>query len=318
MLAVEIDAVAARMTEYAVEDDADAALRSRRDERTKVLDVTEHGVDLVIVPRVVVMVALGLKDGIEIDARDAKILQIVELFHDPAQIPTKEVIGDDLLRVGILEVHGVVRPIRTDDRPLLAYDHIARTREAIREDLVHNDVLEPVRRTCALVVDRDLIGRRRCGTQRTDTSEHLRIIPVEIGAALHCDDEVVPHKTAIVRQLEPRRIKFLLSLCIPCLQGNQTLPRLILPEAHEHLMNRLICSDANAKTQSASRLCRPDDGAEINILRVVLHLIGFQHTTLSFPNGSRINAAPSLTDFISSMIPKTKRTETTDESNVLI
>ena len=266
MLAVEIDAVAARMAEYAVEDDADAALLCRRDEGTKVLNIAKHGVDLVVVSRIVVMVALGLKDGVEVDARDSERLQIVELFHDTAQIPAEEIVGDNLLCVGILEIHGVVRPVRADDRALLADDGVTRTREAIRKDLVHHGVLEPVRRTCSLIVDRDLIGLRCLGTEGSHPAQHLRVVPIKIGAAFRRDDEVIPNETSIVRQLKPCGIEFLLVLSVLCFKWDQTLPRLILPEAHEYLMDRLECPNANAEPQTTPRLRRSDDGAKINIL----------------------------------------------------
>ena len=212
------------------------------------------------------MVALGLKDGVEVDARDSERLQIVELLYDAAQIPAEEIVGDNLLRVRILEIHGVVRPVRADDRALLADDGVTRTREAIRKDLVHNGVLEPVGRARSLVVDCDLIGLGCSVAECADTSQHLRIVPVEIGAALHCDDEVIPNETSIVRQLKPCGIEFLLVLSVLCFKWDQTLPRLILPEAHEYLMDRLECPNANAEPQTTPRLRRSDDGAKINIL----------------------------------------------------
>ena len=56
------------MAEYTVENDADTTLARRRDKAAEVLYVAEHGVDAVIVTGIVVMVALRLKDGIEVDA----------------------------------------------------------------------------------------------------------------------------------------------------------------------------------------------------------------------------------------------------------
>ena len=264
MLAVEIDTVAARVAEY--EDDTDAALLGCRDKGAKVLNIAEHGVDLVVVSRVVVVVALRLKDGVEVDAGDTELLQIVQLLHDPAQVPAEEIIGNDLLCVRIFEIHGVIRPIRTNDSALLLHNRISRTRKAVGKDLIHDRVLKPVRRACTLVVYRDLIRRGGLCAECTDTAKHLRIVPIEIGTALRRDDEVVPDEAAVFRQINPRRIEFLLPLPVLRLERNQTLPRLVLPQAHEHLMNRLECPNADAETQPTPRFGCPDNGAEIDVL----------------------------------------------------
>ena len=189
---VEVDAVAARVTEHAVEDDADAARTRFLYERAEILDVAKHGVDLMIVPCVVVMVALGLKDGVEVDARDAEIGEVVEFADDPFEVPAEKVIGNDLLRIRVFEIHGIVRPVRSNDRAFLADDLVPRAREAIREDLIHDGVLEPIGCVRALVVDRDLV-RGGCGAdERADAAEHLFVVAVEIGAALRRNDEIVP------------------------------------------------------------------------------------------------------------------------------
>ena len=212
------------------------------------------------------MVALGLKDGVEVDAGDPKFFQIVQLLHDTAQIPSEEIIRNDLLRVRILEIHGIIRPIRADDRALLLYDHIPRTRKTVGEDLVHDGVLEPVGRMRTLVIDRDLIGCRCLHAEGSNTAQHLCIVSVKIRAALGRNDKVIPDKTAILRKVDPAGIEFLLFLRISCLQGNQTLPRLILPQAHKHPMNRLVGTNADTKTQAAPCLRCSDDGAVVYIL----------------------------------------------------
>ena len=189
---VEVDAVAARVTEHAVEDDANAARTRFLYERAKILDVAEHGVDLMIVPRIVMMVALGLKDGVKVDARDAKIGEVVELADDPLEVSAEKVVGDDLLRIRVFEIHGIVRPVRPNDRAFLADDLVPRAREPIREDLIHDGVLEPIGRVRALVVDRHLIRSGRGAAERADAAEHLFVVAVEIGAAFRRDDEIVP------------------------------------------------------------------------------------------------------------------------------
>ena len=279
---VEVDAVAPRVAEYAVEDDADAALACRRDETAEILDIAQHGVNVMIVPRIVVMIALGLKHGVEVDARNAKFFEVVEFLHDPAQISAEEVIGDDLLRVGILEIHRVVRPVRTDDSALLAHDGIPRARKAVGEDLIHDAVLEPVRCMRSAIVDRHLIGGRLLAIECADAAEHLRVVPIEICAALHRDNEVVPEKAAVIRQLDPRRVEPLCGIRIMRHERDELLPRLILPKPQEHLPHRLTRAELQAETHPAPRLRRADDGAEVDVLRIMFYLIGFQHSASPF------------------------------------
>ena len=149
------------MTEYTIQNNADATLSGLCHKIAKVFNIAKHGVDLMVIACIVVMIALRFEHGIEINTGDAKFLQVIEFADDPAQISAKEVIGDDFLCVGILEIHGVVRPVRADDRPFLADNRITCPREAVREDLVHDGILEPIGRTRPLVVNRYLIGGRR-------------------------------------------------------------------------------------------------------------------------------------------------------------
>ena len=66
-LAVEVAAVAARVAEDTVEDDADALRLRRVDEMAEVLVRAEDRVDLMVIACVVVMVALRLKDRVQVD-----------------------------------------------------------------------------------------------------------------------------------------------------------------------------------------------------------------------------------------------------------
>ena len=78
-LAVEVDAVASRMAEYAIEDDADALGLRRLHEFLKLLVRAEDRIDLVVVARIVVMIARRLENGIEIDDGNAKLPQVGKL-----------------------------------------------------------------------------------------------------------------------------------------------------------------------------------------------------------------------------------------------
>nr|DAO63625.1 MAG TPA: hypothetical protein [Caudoviricetes sp.] len=216
------------------------------------------------------------------DTRNAKFFEVVEFLHDPAQISAEEVVGDDLLRVGILEIHRVVRPVRTDDSTLLAHDGIPRTCKAVGEDLVHDAVLEPVRCVRSAIVDRHLIGGRLLAIERADAAEHLRVVPIEIRATLHRDNEVVPEKAAVIRQLDPRRVEPLRGIRIMRHERDELLPRLILPKPQEPLPHRLTRAELQTETHPAPRLRRADDGAEVDVLRIMFYLIGFQHSASPF------------------------------------
>ena len=69
--AVEIDTVGAGMAEYAIEDDADAPLARFFAQGRKFVISPQEGVDAVIVPRAIAVVAAAFKDRVEIDGRNA-------------------------------------------------------------------------------------------------------------------------------------------------------------------------------------------------------------------------------------------------------
>ena len=71
MLAIEVNAVAARVAEHAVKNDPDAPLVRCCNERAKILDIPKHRINLMIVPGIVVVIALGLKYRVEVDAGDS-------------------------------------------------------------------------------------------------------------------------------------------------------------------------------------------------------------------------------------------------------
>ena len=70
----------------------------------------------------------------------------------------------------------------------------------------------------------------------------------------------------MIRQIYPTGIKMLLPLRVLCLKRNKTLPRPILPQAHEHLPDRFIGANADAEPQPRARLRCPDDGTVIDVL----------------------------------------------------
>ena len=76
---VEVDAVGARVGEHAVENDGNAELFRLAAQLRELLIRAEEGVSLGVVRRVVAVVLVSLKYGVEVDAGHAELLQIGEL-----------------------------------------------------------------------------------------------------------------------------------------------------------------------------------------------------------------------------------------------
>ena len=292
-LAVEVAAVAARMAEDTVEDDADALRLRRVDEMAEVLIRAENRVDLVVITRVVVVIALRLKDRVQVDDRDAEVLEVVELLLEALEIAAAEIGGNDLLRVGVLVVARIILPAGMEDRALLLDDGVSLAREAVREDLVHDGVLEPVRRLGPLVEHRDLERRRHMVVERAHAAELFRIVAVVPGAILHRDDEVIPDEASLFWQRQPAAVEmFLLEWVILRLQRDEMLARLVLPAAQDDLTDPLFRAQAQAHPDFRSRFCRPDGRSVVDILRVMPDLILCQHEYSSFQKKGGIICRP--------------------------
>ena len=191
-LAVEVDAVASRMAEYAVEDDADALGPRRLHEILKLLVRAEDRIDLVVVARIVVVVARRLENGIEIDDGNAKLPQVGELRLQPLDIAAEEIVLHDFFGIDILVVAGLVAPVRVHDGALLLDDCIALAAEPVGEDLVHDGVLRPVGGLCPLVEHGDLKRRRRVVVNAAHAAQMLVVVAVIPCAGTRGNDEIVP------------------------------------------------------------------------------------------------------------------------------
>ena len=191
-LAVEVDAVASRMAEYAVEDDADALGLRRLHEVLKLLVRAEEWIDLVVVARIVVVVARRLENGIEIDDGNAKLPQVGKFRLQPLDIAAEEIVLHDFFGIDILVVAGLVAPVRVHDGALLLDDRIALAAEAIGEDLVHDGVLRPVRGLRALVEHGDLERWRRVVVNAAHAAQMLVVVAVIPCAGTRGNDEIVP------------------------------------------------------------------------------------------------------------------------------
>ena len=157
---VEVLAVAAGVVEHAVQHHPHPQLAGPAAQAPEIPLRPQHGVDLLIVPGVIPMVAVGLEDGAEVEGRDPYGLQIVQLLLHPGQIAAEEVPVADLpLLVG--EVLHSLLPLLVD-QPVPGHaggigDPGAA--EAVGKDLIGHPPAEPVRRGEGIVIDRLLPGR---------------------------------------------------------------------------------------------------------------------------------------------------------------
>jgi hypothetical protein len=83
---VEGPEAAARVVEDAVENNADVAGVGGVEELAQGVVAAEQGIDLVVVVRVVAVVGRGGKDGVQVEGRDAQVVQIVEIVDDAVEV----------------------------------------------------------------------------------------------------------------------------------------------------------------------------------------------------------------------------------------
>ena len=256
-------------------------LLCRIDKMAEILVRAEDRVDLQIIARVVVVVALRLEDRVEIDGVDAEFLEIRQLRLDAPEIAAEEIIGDDFLRIWVLVVAWIVLPGGMIDRAALLDKLIAYPAETIGEDLVHDGVLEPVRGLRALVVDGDLKRRRHLIIERALAAELFLIVPIKLRARRGHDDEVIPEQAACFRHGNLGLVELLLRLHIGVRRERVELLALpLLPEAQQHLADVLARLEPQPQLQDAAGLDSSDGGTIIDILGIMLCLLSLNHGSL--------------------------------------
>ena len=168
--AVEVARVRTHVVEDAVQDDRDAVLLRVHAEGPEALLVSEQRVYAKVVRGVVAVVARRLKDRVEIEGRDAQILEVAELLADALERAAVEVPAGDVAvlaatigrqRVPVLE-HLAVGPALAPHRHggVGALAPVLATRKAVGEDLVDDALPVPARLAGAGREDRDLERRR--------------------------------------------------------------------------------------------------------------------------------------------------------------
>ena len=152
----EIAAVVAGVAEHAVQQDLDPKLMRLAAQGGKVGVRPQQRVHVQVVRRVVTVVGMGLKDGVQIDGIHAQRRDVGQLLRDPAQVAAVViVVGDPAGLVRQVDRQLTFVPVE-DPVPGHARLRRAGIAEAVRENLVDDPALEAVGRAKRRVVNRQL------------------------------------------------------------------------------------------------------------------------------------------------------------------
>ena len=162
-VAVEIDGVVADVVVHAIHDEVHAAFLHFFGELLQVIKVAEERVDRAVVTRIVAMVGGGAVNRVDVDSRHAEALQIVELLRDAGEVAAVEVVAVPFIAIGgVRGVRGrrspaaVLYRLRAAGRRARVVVLLVAVKETVREDLIADGFLRPLRRRVALLVARNL------------------------------------------------------------------------------------------------------------------------------------------------------------------
>ncbi len=209
-VAVKVNAVRGDVVEYAVQDDMDAA-GVRLGRQAGEQGLVSHGwVDCQVIAGIVTMIGGGEENRVEVNGRHTQTLQVIQLVHQALQVTAVEVLGISPAAGGGSRTriaHGSI-PIRTHGAvhcPAgLVVEECSRRRvigsvavaETVREDLVYDRILDPVRRLVSRIIDRQLVGIIRRGGKRlapTAVAGGIVLI-IRRGRAVNGDEAVPVHR----------------------------------------------------------------------------------------------------------------------------
>ena len=140
---VEVYAVRPGVGEYPVQQNPDAPGFRIPAQGCKILVGAQQRIHLPVVGGVVPVIFVGFKDGVQIQAGDAQLLEIGELPADALQIAA-EIVVVPYMTVLVRLVAGGAAPV-LPEHPVLrdVFMGHAAFAEPVREDLVHDAALEP-------------------------------------------------------------------------------------------------------------------------------------------------------------------------------
>ena len=156
---VKVLGIGSRVCEDTVADHTHIVARRLLAEFAEVLFGAEHGVDLLVVPGIVLVTGVGFEYRAEVDACHIEFSQIGKLLPDAFQIPAKEivVVYFEILRFPLRRAAPVVAVG-------LAFHSDAGSAglvEPVDENVVVDAAVEPFRRSIRSVVDCLLPGTHR-------------------------------------------------------------------------------------------------------------------------------------------------------------
>ena len=188
------------MAEHTIQHNADAHRLGLGTKLLQLLIGAQDRIHLVIISCIIMMIAGGLKNRIQIDNRNPQILQIRQLLLNTCQIAAIEIIGNNLLGIHILVVKRLVIPASMVYSTLFLHQPIALAVESIWKNLVHNRVAEPIRRICPLVKHCNLVGLSwRIIPQIANTAHAGIIVAIVPDTAVYVDNKIIPQKAALLR-----------------------------------------------------------------------------------------------------------------------
>lgn len=127
---IEIEAVRARMAENSVENNSDSALFRGGAEGAEILFRAENRVDNRIVAGIVAVIGICLENRVEIDAGNAQISEIRELFFNAFKIAAEEIVIENFsLFIG--SPFGLFIPILVNFLTLRGFRRVSATIEAV-------------------------------------------------------------------------------------------------------------------------------------------------------------------------------------------
>ncbi len=153
---VEVFAVVSRVAENAVEHNFYAEPVSFFAKRRKILFGSEKRINIFVVRRVVSVIALSLENRIEVDAGNAELLQISELFLYALEIAAEIVVVENLA-VGRRYPEWIAVPVRAQNpvgRDVFLFP--ARESKTVGENLIDHAALESVGGAKVFIVDGEL------------------------------------------------------------------------------------------------------------------------------------------------------------------
>ena len=198
-LTVKINAVAARVTENAVDNYAYSLRLGSFNQMFKIFIRAENRIDFVIIARVVMVITFRFKDGVKINYRNSQVFEIIEFAFNTAQISAVKIIRDNFISVGVFVISGLIFPACMVDRAFFRDNFISRATKPVRENLIHNRMFEPVGSFRAFSVNGNLeSGRRIIKIKFADSAELFGVVAVIISALSRHDYKIIPNQAAFV------------------------------------------------------------------------------------------------------------------------